>query len=57
MRDIRVLQGPKLCCEDVWFPDMEKLVKEEVSTCIACHATGQQHPPEPLQLTPLPDGP
>ena len=25
----------------LWFPDMEKVVKEEVSTCIACQATGQ----------------
>ena len=43
--------------EYLWFPDIDKLVKEEVSTCIACQATGQQNPQEPLQSTPLPDGP
>ena len=31
--------------EYVWFPDIDKLVKEEVGTCI----TGQQNPQEPLQ--------
>ena len=43
--------------EYLWFPDMEKLVKEEVSTCIACQVTGQQNPQESIQPTPLPDGP
>ena len=26
--------------EYVWFPEIEKLVKEEIDTCIACQATG-----------------
>ena len=43
--------------EYLWFPDIDKLVKEEVGTCIACQATGQQNPQKPLQPTPLPDGP
>ena len=29
--------------EYLWFPDIDKSVKEEVSTCIACQATGQQN--------------
>ena len=43
--------------EYVWFPEIEKLVKEEIDTCIACQATGQPNPQEPLQPTPLPEGP
>ena len=41
--------------EYLWLPDIDKLVKEEVGTCIGCQATGQRNPQEPLQLTPLPD--
>lgn len=32
-------------------------MKEEIDKCIACQATGQPNPQEPLQPTPLPEGP
>ena len=43
--------------EKVWFPGIDKLVKETIDRCIPCQATGQPNPPEPLQMTPMPDGP
>ena len=40
--------------EHVWFPDMDKAVKAEIDQCLACQATAQPNPPEPLQSSPLP---
>ena len=40
--------------EHVWFPDMDKAVKAELDQCLACQATAQPNPPEPLQSSPLP---
>ena len=40
--------------ECVWFPALGTLVKEEVNKCIACQATSQPNPPEPLQSMPMP---
>ena len=34
--------------EYLWFPGLGKLVKEEVENCIACQASSQPNPPEPL---------
>ena len=36
---------------------MDSLVKEEVKTCIPCLATVPQNNREPLEMTPLPNGP
>ena len=33
-----------LLWEHVWFPGMDKLVKEEIDQCIPCQATGQPTP-------------
>ena len=43
--------------EKVWFPGIDKLVKETLDRCIPCQATGQPNPPEPIRMTPMPDGP
>ena len=43
--------------EKVWFPGIDKLVKETLDRCIPCQATGQPNPPEPIRMPPMPDGP
>ena len=43
--------------EKVWFPGIDKLVKETLDRCIPCQATGQPNPPIPIRMTPMPDGP
>ena len=43
--------------EKIWFPDIDKLVKNTVDRCIACQATGRPNPPEPLAMTDMPNGP
>ena len=40
--------------EHVWFPDMEKAVKTELEHCLACQATLQPNPPEPIKSAPMP---
>ena len=45
-----------LLLEHVWFPRMDKLVKEEIDQCIPCQATGQPNPLEPLHSVAMPDG-
>eukprot|EP00795_Rhopilema_esculentum_P005359 gene5359-biopygen364 len=46
-----------LLCEKVWFPDIDKLVKETIYHCLPCQATGRPNPPEPLQMTEVPQSP
>ena len=43
--------------EKVWFPYIDKMVKEFVEKCIACQATGQENSKEPMQSTDLPPAP
>ena len=43
--------------EKVWFPNLDKKVREIIDRCNACQATGQQNPPEPMRITPTPDTP
>ena len=43
--------------EKVWFPGIDKIVKETLDRCMPCQATGQPKPPEPIRMTPMPDGP
>ena len=43
--------------EKIWFPDIDKLVKNTINRCIACQATGRPNPPEPLAMTDMPNGP
>ncbi len=46
-----------LLCEYVWFLEIEKLVKEEIDTCISCQKTRQQNPQKPLQTNTTAEGP
>ena len=41
----------------VWFPQMDKMVKEKIETCIGCQANTPYTTRDPLQPTKLPDGP
>ena len=43
--------------EKIWFPGIDRLVKETIDRCIPCQATGQPNPPEPLQMSDMPQGP
>ena len=43
--------------EKIWFPDIDKLVKNTVDRCIACQATSRPNPSEPLAMTDMPNGP
>ncbi|XP_065060965.1 uncharacterized protein K02A2.6-like [Rhopilema esculentum] len=43
--------------EKVWFPFIEKLVTEEINSCLPCQAVGTQKAPEPLRMRPMPSGP
>ena len=41
----------------MWFPNLNKKVREVIDRCNACQATGQQNPSEPMRITPTPDTP
>ena len=45
--------------EKVWFPRIDKMVKDKVDNCLACQAVtpSKSSRIEPLQMTPLPSGP
>ena len=43
--------------EKVWFPGIDRMVKETIDNCIACQATCRPNPPEPLQMSDMPQGP
>ena len=52
-----LLKNKKLLREKVWFPTIDKLVKDLLHKCIACQANGPESHPEPLQMTSLPPAP
>lgn len=43
--------------EKVWFPGIDRMAAETIKACIACQATFDSKPREPLQMSPLPDQP
>ena len=44
--------------EKVWFPGIDRMVEEEIKSCIPCQASNPQTPSrEPIQPTPLPPEP
>ena len=43
--------------EKIWFSGIDRLVKETIDRCIPCQGTGQPNPPEPLQMSDMPQGP
>ena len=52
-----VIKTKKLLREKVWFPGIDKLVKECVANCIPCQASTHVKTREPLRMTNLPKGP
>ena len=43
--------------EKVWFPGIDRIAQTTVEKCIPCQATGKANPPEPLNMTSMPEGP
>ena len=43
--------------EKVWFPLLDKMVEETVKSCVACQVSVPTPQREPLQMSPLPEGP
>ena len=43
--------------EKIWFPGIDDMVQNTISTCISCQAVGQAAPPEPVKLSAMPEGP
>ena len=45
-----LVETKALLREKVWFPGIDRLVKETIDRCIPCQAAGQPNPHEPLQM-------
>jgi len=43
--------------EKIWFPGIDDMVQNTISTCISCQAVSQADPPEPIKLSAMPEGP
>ena len=43
--------------EKIWYPNMDKRVKEMVDKCIPCQSVGHGNNPEPMKITPTEDKP
>ncbi len=43
--------------EKIWFPNIDKMVKETIGNCITCQAVGKLPPQEPISGTTMPKGP
>ena len=43
--------------EKIWFPGIDEMVQNTISTCISCQAVSQANPPEPVKLSEMPNGP
>ena len=54
-----IVKTKRLIGEKVWFPGVDKMVKEKVDCCLSCQAAtkGNAQRLEPLQMTPLPRDP
>lgn len=53
----RNCQTKHLLREKVWFPNIDKYVKESIDKCIACQANSPENKLDPLQMSPLPPTP
>ena len=42
--------------EKIWFPNMDRLVKDTLDKCLPCQAVGSPKPPAPLKMTDMPNG-
>lgn len=53
-----IVKTKRLLREKVWFPGIDKLVENKISSCLPCQASsGNPTPPDPLRMTELPSGP
>ena len=52
-----LVKTKKLLREKVWFPGIDKKVKQMIDQCVICQASGPGSHPEPLQMSPLPPEP
>ena len=52
-----IVKTKSLLRETVWFPGIDNMVEKAVADCLPCQSSVPKSSPEPLQMTPLPDGP
>ena len=52
-----LVKTKSLLRENVWFPNIDKLVESKVKSCSACLITTPECKREPLQMSPLPAAP
>jgi hypothetical protein len=52
-----IVKTKMLLREKVWFPGLDQLVEDKISSCIPCMCTHDSKPRAPLQMTKLPDKP
>ena len=54
-----IVKTKRLLREKVWFPGIDRLTEEKIRNCCPCQASMPESAPtpEPLKMTPLPDGP
>ncbi len=52
-----LVKTKSLLREKVWFPGIDKITKDTVEKCIPCQATGKANPPEPINMTSMPEAP
>ena len=57
--DQGIVKTKRLIREKVWFPGIDKMVKDKVDNCLACQEVtpSKSSRIEPLQMTPFPSGP
>ena len=54
-----IVKTKRFLRDSVWFPGIDKMVEEMVRECLPCQAANHNTKPvtEPLQMSPLPQGP
>ena len=52
-----LVKTKSLLREKVWFPNIDKLAKEEIDNCLPCQSIGPANPPELLHMNKMPKGP
>ena len=50
-----IVRSKRLLRSKVWFPDVDRLMENEVRNCIPCQATTPEHRTEQLHMSQLPD--
>jgi len=54
-----IIKTKRLLRSKVWLPHIDKMVENTIQNCLPCQAatSGNDPPPEPLKMTPLPSAP